>query len=180
MNIVLIGYRCSGKTEVGKILSRELGMEFVDTDLLIEKACGCSIESIVSEKGWDHFRKIERRTIEEVSKRDNVAIATGGGVVMDKNNVQNLNRNGFIVWLRGDAEVLKERMEKEERSGKIRPSLTGIDPLEEIKQVLNVRTPLYQQTGALTVDTSLLSIREVADTIMKKLPGGLKVSRIET
>jgi shikimate kinase len=174
MNIVLIGYRCSGKTEVGKILARELGMEFVDTDLLIEEDIGCSIESIISEKGWDHFRKIERRMIEEVSERDNLAIATGGGVVMDKNNVQNLNRNGFIVWLRGDAEVLKERMEKEQRSGKIRPSLTGVDPLEEINQVLNVRTPLYQQTGNLMVDTSLLSIEEVADTIMKNLPRGLQ------
>ena len=170
MNIVLIGYRCSGKTDVGKILARELGMEFVDTDLLIEEDTGCSIESIISEKGWDHFRKIERRMIEEVSERDNLAIATGGGVVMDQNNVQNLNRNGFIVWLEGDAEVLKERMEKEQRSGKIRPSLTGVDPLEEINQVLNVRTPLYQQTGNLMVDTSLLSIEEVADTIMKNLP----------
>jgi hypothetical protein len=64
MNIVLIGYRCSGKTEVGKLLARELGMEFVDTDLLIEEDTGCSIESIISEKGWDHFRKIERRMIE--------------------------------------------------------------------------------------------------------------------
>jgi len=174
MNIVLIGYRCSGKTKVGKILARELGMEFVDTDLLIEEDSGSSIESIISEKGWDHFRKIERRMIEEVSERDNFAIATGGGVVMDNNNVQNLNRNGFIVWLRGDAEVLKERMEKEQRSGKIRPSLTGVDPLEEINQVLNVRTPLYQQTGNLMVDTSLLSIKEVADTIMKNLPRGLQ------
>ena len=97
MNIVLIGYRCSGKTEVGKILARELGMGFIDTDLLIEENTGCSIESIVSEKGWDHFRKIERKTIAEVSEKDNVAIATGGGVVMDRNNVHNLNRNGFIV-----------------------------------------------------------------------------------
>ena len=169
MNIVLIGYRCSGKTEVGKILARELGMEFIDTDLLIEENIGCSIESTVSEKGWDHFRKIERRMIEEVSERDNVAIATGGGVVMDRNNVQNLNRNGFIVWLKGDAEVLKERMEKEQRSGKIRPSLTGIDPLEEINQVLSIRTPLYQQAGNLMVNTSHLSINDVVDRIIKTL-----------
>ena len=170
MNIVLIGYRCSGKTEVGKILAKKLGMEFIDTDILIEEDTGCSIESIISEKGWDHFRKIERRMIEEVSERDNLAIATGGGVVMDRNNVQNLNRNGFIVWLKGDAEVLKDRMEKEQRTGKIRPSLTGVDPLEEIHRVLNVRTPLYQQTGNLMVDTSHLSVEEVADTIMKNLP----------
>ncbi|MBL7176756.1 MAG: shikimate kinase, partial [Desulfobacteraceae bacterium] len=64
---------------MGKILARELGMEFIDTDLLLEEDTGCSIESIISEKGWDHFRKIERRMIEEVSERDNLAIATGGG-----------------------------------------------------------------------------------------------------
>ena len=179
MNIVLIGYRCSGKTEVGKILAWKLGMEFIDTDRLIEEDTGCSIESIISEKGWDHFRNIERKMIEEVSERDNLAIATGGGVVMDGNNVKNLNRNGFIVWLKGNAEVLKERMEKEQRSGNIRPSLTGVDPIEEINQVLDVRTPLYRQTGNLMVDTSLLSIEEVADAVMKNLPRGIHVSRIE-
>ena len=170
MNIVLIGYRCSGKTEVGTILAGELGMDFVDSDLLIEEDAGCHIDNMISEKGWDYFRQIERRMISAVSEKDNLVIATGGGVVMDPLNVKNLHRNGFVVWLKGDAEVLKERMIRDPRSGKTRPSLTGADPLEEINQVLSIRTPLYQQAGDVSVDTGSLTIKEVADRIMKSLP----------
>jgi shikimate kinase len=172
MNIVLIGYRCSGKTAVGKILARELGMDFLDTDALIEDRAGCPIEKIVSSKGWDHFRKIEKRLTAEVSGRDDLVIATGGGIVMDDDNVKNLKENAWIVWLDGNPEVLKERMDRERRTGKIRPSLTGADPLEEIEQVLGMRRPLYEDAGDLTVDTSSLSIQEASALIMKNLPKG--------
>ena len=170
MNIVLIGYRCSGKTAVGGVLARELDMEFLDTDLLIEAEAGRSIDKIISEEGWAHFRDAEKGVIEEVSVSDNQVIAPGGGAVMDGNNVRNLKRNGFIVWLRGDAEVLKARMERDPRSAVTRPSLTGTDPLEEIHQVLDIRTPLYEQAGNIMVDTGPLSIEEVAERIIKALP----------
>jgi shikimate kinase len=170
MNIALIGYRCSGKTTVGKILATELGMDFLDTDTLIEERAGCSIEALVSIKGWDHFREIEKGLVQGLSKRDNLVIATGGGVVMDEGNVKNLKKNSWIVWLNGRPEVLKERMGKEQRSGKRRPSLTGADPLGEIEGVLGIRRPLYEQAGDLIVDTSELSIREAAALIMNNLP----------
>jgi len=174
MNIVLIGYRCCGKTEVGKILARELQRGFLDTDSLIERNTGCSIEMIISRHGWDHFREIEKRLVEEISAGDNLVIATGGGVVMDKENVKNLKENGWIVWLKGKSEVLKTRMDNEQKSNKIRPSLTGADPLEEIKQVVEARTPLYEQAANLVVDTTTLSLMEVASTIIKALPKGLQ------
>ena len=169
MNIVLVGYRCSGKTTVGKILASELRRDFLDTDVMIEQKAGCSIETIASRDGWDHFRSLEKERIEEASERDNLVIATGGGVVMDGDNVKNLKRNGLVVWLKGDAEVIKERMGKDQKSGKLRPSLTGADPLEEIKGLLRIRNPLYQQAGNIMVDTAPLSIREVVDHIMKTL-----------
>nr|NIR15922.1 shikimate kinase [Desulfobacterales bacterium] len=124
MNIVLIGYRCSGKTVVGKTLARELGKEFLDTDALIEENAGRTIERMISTKGWDHFRETEKRLVEEVSRRNNLVIATGGGIVMDEENVKNLKQNGWIVWLKGKPDVLRERMAKEQGSGKVRPSLT--------------------------------------------------------
>ena len=169
MNIVLIGYRCSGKTEVGKILAEELEKDFLDIDELLEDKTGCSIETIISTDGWDHFREIERNIIEDVSRRDNLVIATGGGVVMDERNIKNLKRNGWIVWLNGKREVLKKRMDKEQKLGKVRPSLTGEDPLEEIKQVLDVRIPLYKKAAAFVVDTSILTPSEVAASIIKAL-----------
>ncbi len=169
MNIVLIGYRCSGKTEVGKILARELGMDFFDTDVLIEENSRSSIETIISGKGWDYFRKIEKKTIREVSRNDNLVIATGGGVVIDEENVENLKENGLIIWLNGKAEVLKERMAVDQRSGKLRPALTGNDPLEEIKQVLGLREPLYEQAANLMVDSGTLSLQDVAASVIKAL-----------
>ncbi|UCB50205.1 MAG: shikimate kinase [Deltaproteobacteria bacterium] len=170
MNIVLIGYRCSGKTVVGKTLARELGRAFLDTDSLIEEIEGCSIETMISTKGWDRFRETEKRLVEEISRRNNLVIATGGGIVMDEENVKNLKQNGWVVCLKGRAEVLKERMAKEQESGRIRPSLTGADPLEEIKEVLRVRKPFYERAGDLVVDTSSLSIGDTAALIIKNLP----------
>lgn len=174
MNIVLIGYRCSGKTIVGKILARDLGRDFLDTDEMIEENTGSSIETIISREGWNHFRDVEKRVIEEVSSRDHLVIGTGGGVVVDGENRENLKRNGWLVWLKAEAQVIKDRMEREQRSGKIRPSLTGTDPLDEIKGVLNTRLPLYQEAGDLMVDTSFLSTQEAAARILKALPNGLK------
>ena len=174
MNIVLIGYRCSGKTAIGKMLVRELRRVFLNTDSLIEKTTGFSIEMIISRHGWDYFREIEKRLTEEASRGDNLVIATGGGVVMDKENVKNLKENGWIVWLKGNSEVLKARIDNEQKSNKIRPSLTGVDPLEEIKQVLKERTPLYEKAANFVVDTTTLSLKEVASLIIKALPKGLQ------
>jgi shikimate kinase len=166
MNIVLIGYRCSGKTAVGEILAYELEMDFLDTDQMIEERVCCSIEALIALKGWEHFRTVEKGLIQEISVRDNLVMATGGGVVMDEGNVKNLKENGWIVWLHARPEVLKERMGNDRRSGKQRPSLTGADPLEEIEPVLRLRRPLYERAGNLIVDTSGLSVHEAAASVM--------------
>jgi shikimate kinase len=174
MNIVLIGYRCSGKTAVGKFIAAELGKNLVDTDTLIEKEAGCSIETMISSKGWNYFRKIEKRLIAEVSEKKNLVIATGGGAVIDEENVKNLKRNSWIVWLDGKPEVLKERMERDRESGKTRPSLSGTDSLEEIVQVLSERKNLYQRACDYVVDTNRRLPEEVADTIIQALPANIR------
>ena len=178
MNIVLVGYRCSGKTSVGRIIANKTDRDFWDTDVMIEDAAGCSIEEIISRGGWEHFRDIEKRIIEEVSARNNLVLATGGGVVMDQGNVKNLKRNGFVVWLKGDTEVLEKRMGKEISAGRIRPSLTGEDPKDEIKRVLDVRNPLYNQAGDFIIDTSRISVQEVADKIIKELSGHKEIKNL--
>ena len=170
MNIVLIGFRCCGKTTAGKIIAHKLGRDFLDTDALIEAYAGCSLETIISRNGWDHFRNVEKGVVQEVSRKDNLVIGTGGGVVMDGDNVKKLKENGWLVWLNTEPRVLKERMERELRLGKIRPSLTGNDPIEEIKEVLEDRTALYAQSASLVVETSPLAPTEVAASILKALP----------
>lgn len=174
MNIVLIGYRCSGKTAVGKILAHKLGTSFVDTDVLIEEDAGESIEAIISTKSWEYFRKLERDVIKRTSEKDNQVIATGGGVVINQENVKALKKDGWVVWLDAEPNVLKERMEKEQQSGNIRPSLTGSDPLAEIEDVMNTRRPMYQETGDFVVDTTRLSEPEAAALIMKNLPAQIR------
>jgi shikimate kinase len=169
MNIVLVGYRCSGKTAVGKLLADILEWDFLDTDLLIEQAEGSSIEAMVDKKGWDHFREVEREVVKRISEKDNLIIATGGGVVMNDENVKNLRDNGVVVWLKADVNILKERMDSDKESGRVRPSLTGDDPVVEIKKVLDIRIPFYQEAGDFEVDTGKLNIQQVADLIIERI-----------
>jgi shikimate kinase len=177
MNIVLIGYRCSGKTAIGRVLAHKLSMGFADTDVLIEEDAGESIEAIISTQGWDHFRKLERDVIERVSEKDSQVIATGGGVVVNQENVKALKKDGWVVWLDAKPDVLKERMNKEQQSGNIRPSLTEADPLAEIEEVMNARRPMYQAAGDFVVDTTRLSEPEAAALIMKNLPAQLRAKK---
>lgn len=174
MNIVLIGYRCSGKTAVGRILANELGMDFADTDALIEEDVGESIEAIISTKSWDHFRNLERDVIKRTSEKDNQVIATGGGVVVNQENVKALKKAGWVVWLDAEPSILKERMDKEQQSGNIRPSLNGVDPLAEIEEVMNARRPMYQEVQDFMADTTRLSQPEAAALIMRNLPAQLR------
>ncbi len=174
MNIVLVGYRCCGKTSVGRILAKKLGRFFMDTDEMIEEQTGKRIDAIIQGRGWPHFRKMERAMIRELTRRDNLVIATGGGVVMDEKNVNDLKGNGWLVWLQGRAEVLRGRMSLEQRRGNTRPSLTGPPPEEEIEEVLKERMPFYQKAADLMVDTSVLSPGEVAECITKAVQDRLQ------
>ncbi|MBC8176041.1 MAG: shikimate kinase [Deltaproteobacteria bacterium] len=169
MNIVLIGYRCSGKTTVGKLLGRELKREFLDTDRLIEEKTGLSIHSYVSRNGWRDFRRVEREVVEEVASKDNVVIATGGGVVIDQENVRNLRKNGWVAWLDTGASVIRERMKKEQRWGNFRPALTGLDPFKEIDTILHERMPAYESASDYRVDTDGQNPEEMAQAIMRAL-----------
>lgn len=169
MNIVLIGYRCCGKTSVGELLSEKLEREFVDTDELIIEKAGCSIDEIVSNHGWDYFRKLETEVVKDVTSSDNLVIAPGGGVVMNEENVANLKRNGFIVWLYADTAIIKNRLLEDGMSKENRPSLTGDGSSDEIKKVLEQRKPLYKRASDISVDTSQSSINEVADMIIEEI-----------
>lgn len=173
-NIVLVGHRCSGKTAVGERLARELGRRFVDTDALIEKRAGSTIEELVLGHGWECFRDIERQVIQEISTGRNLIIATGGGAVMDAANVAHLKTGSWIVWLQADIEVLEKRIIRDRRSRQRRPSLTGADTVVEMAKVLRIRAPYYKKTSDLAVDTSTFDVGEVADLII----GGLaRISR---
>ena len=92
MNIVLIGYRCSGKTTVGKALASMLNMQFIDTDQAVEKSSGRSIDQIVMRSGWAQFRALEKEIISRAAAKDKLVIATGGGVVLQPLKIKNAEK----------------------------------------------------------------------------------------
>jgi len=166
MNIVLIGYRGSGKSTVGKNLAKRLDMRFVDTDHLIEECQGNQIAEIVKLHGWDGFRAMERKIISEISNNDRLVIAAGGGAVLEAENVRYLKENGFIIWLNGNINVLIQRMAKDLRTATGRPSLTGRGTLEELEEVIAYRRDFYEKASEVQVDTSALGVDEVVEQIL--------------
>ena len=169
MNIVLIGYRCCGKTSTGRLLADKLGRQFIDTDDLIIQNAGCNIDEIVSRYGWQHFREIERSVVKDISSMGNHVIATGGGVILNGENIKHLKTNGFIIWLYTDISTIKKRMNEDKTSPENRPSLTGDDPSDEIKKVLEQRNPLYLKASDLSIDTTNTEIDKVAEMIVEKM-----------
>lgn len=170
MNIVLIGYRCSGKSVIGEALASELCRKRLDTDRLIEDFTSQPIEDLIPLHGWSYFRKVERNIVKKVSAMDRLIISTGGGAVMDQRNIDQLKRNGWLIWLDCCPDILVKRMESDRESGKVRPPLMGKDPILEIKEVLKFRRPFYERAANYILDTSSLSIKEATTLILKALP----------
>ena len=168
MNIVLIGYRGSGKSTVGSRLASRMKRRFVDTDDLIESKEG-QISDIVKSHGWDYFRAVEKRMIEEISREDNLVIALGGGAVLDPDNVVNLEGNGLIIWLKADREVLRKRMEQDPRTFASRPTLTGKGAVEELDEMIAYRNPFYDKAAKIQFDTSALDVEAVVENILTVL-----------
>jgi shikimate kinase len=169
MNIILIGYRASGKTTVGRELARLLGRPFFDTDRMIFAKTGRTIPEIVETSGWKAFREVEKSVIAELSGLDEVVIALGGGAVMDPENVSMLEERGRFVWLRADARVLALRMGKEKNGTVQRPSLTGAGTLAEIEEVLAKRLPVYGSVADVIVDTAGKALAGIAAEIAGQL-----------
>ena len=166
MNLILIGYRGSGKSAVGRRLADRLKMKFVDTDDLIEERQGIAITDIVKSRGWGHFRKLENNVIEEISKKDHLIIAPGGGAVLDADNVKALRRNGTMIWLKADRQILLKRINQDQGTDTRRPALTGKGTAEEIKEVMSLREPIYERASEIQIDTSTLDVEAVVERIL--------------
>ncbi len=166
MNIVLIGFRGTGKSTVGKLLAKRLEMGFIDSDKHIEGATGKSIKSIFEEDGEENFRKIETDTIAELSKADNKVISAGGGAVLNEENVRNLKENGFLVLLEATPEIIYNRIAQDENTTEQRPSLTDKKPLDEIKHLIAKREPAYKNAADSTISTSYVSCEDIVDEIV--------------
>ncbi len=168
-NIVLIGYRCTGKTVVGRNLAHQISFDFIDTDDYIEKEAGCSVSEIVAKYGWDKFRRLEKEAIKVISSMDGKVIAAGGGAVLDDQNVKNLRKNAIVILLKAKPQVILDRMVSDKKTEMQRPGLTGKNPFEEIKEVLRARQAFYEKAMDFSVDTTSKNIASIVNEIVKKL-----------
>ena len=163
MNVVLIGYRGTGKSSVARMLSKELNFPVFNMDEKITEKAGMSVSQIVEKFGWDKFRDLESKIAEQVSNLDNYIIDTGGGVILRDKNVKNLRENGKIFWLRADVPAIVKRI----RHGTHRPSLTeGKSFVDEIEEILIQRKEKYEKAADYTIVTSKLSPSAVAKQIV--------------
>jgi shikimate kinase len=163
MNIVLIGYRGTGKSTVGKMLATRLGLELISTDVEIAKRAKQSIPQIVAQQGWESFRDVESAVCRDLAGRDQLVIDTGGGAVLRPQNVEVLKRNGKLIWLTATVETITARIGGDTH----RPSLTGTKSfVEEIAEVLHDRTPKYQAAADCVIQTDDRSIPQVVEAIL--------------
>jgi len=153
MNLFLIGYRCTGKSTVGKILTQRLKRSFIDTDKLITDEQGCTIDAIIKQHGWDFFRSIETDTIKRVCADDNRVVATGGGAVLAPQNVRLMQNNGALIWLQASPETIRLRMAQDPLTATSRPALTSGASSEEIEEVLATRDLFYRKSMNFAVNT---------------------------
>ena len=166
MNIVLIGFRGTGKSTVGRLLAKRLERDFIDSDKYIEDSTGKTIKSIFEDDGEEGFRKIEADTIAELSKEDNKVISAGGGVVLREENIKNLKDNGFLILLEATPEIIYSRIAQDEKTTQQRPSLTDKKPLDEIKHLIEQRENAYKSAADFTINTSYVSCEDIVNEII--------------
>lgn len=160
MNIVLVGMPGAGKSTIGPELAKRTGRAYIDTDVVIKDKTGSELKDIVGNYGYEVFLKIQEETILSISPENSV-IATGGSVVCSKPAMEYLKKNGVVVFLRLDYEIIESRLAPERKlarsSGK------------SLYDLYTERSPLYEKYAEISVDCNERSVEEIVDDIL----GGL-------
>ncbi len=160
-NIVLVGFMGTGKTSVGMKLAEALGMNFIDTDDIIEEDCHKSISDIFAHEGEEYFRDLESAVVDKVCKLSGYVIATGGGIVKREINIKKLKSTGMMFCLSASPEVILQRTSGYNH----RPLLQVEDPISHIRKLLNEREQFYA-CADYTIDTSNIDIDQVVEKII--------------
>ena len=170
MNIILIGFRCTGKTTVGRQLAQRLRMKFVDSDQYLEFKTGAVISDLWQRKGESTFRLLEADALADLAKGDNQVLATGGGAVLRYKNIHNLKRNGIIILLEADPRSVFERILKDPRSMTQRPRLNPHkDPFDEVQEQMEFRRPYYLQAADIRIRTEEKPADDVVGELLARL-----------
>jgi shikimate kinase len=172
MNVVLIGFRGSGKSTVGQRLGEKLKREFIDCDDFIEKRTHLTIREIFERHGESHFRTLESEAIAELAKLDGKVLATGGGAVLKYQNMQVFKRAGAtIFFLDVSPEIAFDRIQSDPATRARRPALTDKDPATEIREQITLRLPYYRQAADQIVAVDGRTVEDVVNDIVRHLQG---------
>jgi len=163
-NVVLTGFMGTGKTAVGRELSRLLRMDLVDVDTEVERSQRMTINEIFKQFGEPRFREIETKMIQELSERKGIIISTGGGAVLKQENMDALRKQGVIICLMASPETILKRTAHNSN----RPLLKVEDPFGKIQELLNYRKPFYEKADII-IDTEGKTPREIAGQIIEKI-----------
>jgi shikimate kinase len=185
MKVVLIGYRATGKSTVGRILADKLKIAFWDTDAMIERSMEMPIKEIVALEGWDFFRAKEKETIKLLTQKEDCVIATGGGVVLFRENIDLLKQNmdllkksGVIIWLNAPLHDIIERLKQDAQNEATRPQFTSGNIIQETIDIMRQRLPLYEREADYTVDTLNKTPEQITEEIYRYLLKSGKLSEI--
>ena len=169
MNLILIGYRATGKTTLARRLAARLGWEWIDADVEIERRAGKSIARVFAEDGEPAFRDLEAQTIADLCRAERLVLAAGGGAPLRPESRQAMRACGRVVWLTASPETILSRMSADASTPGRRPSLTDKDPLDEIVQLLARREPIYREAAHLVIDTEGKGPETLTEEILARL-----------
>lgn len=164
-NIFLVGPMGAGKTTIGRQLADALDMDFVDSDHEIEARSGATIPWIFDVEGEEGFRKRERAIIEELTQRENIVLATGGGAVLSEANRQCLKVRGTVIYLCASIEQLLKRTQRDRN----RPLLQTENPRAKLEELMQIRDPLYREVADIVIKTDHSSIHKAVNRIIEEL-----------
>lgn len=159
----------AGKSTIGRLLSTELGLEFFDSDKVIEERCGANIPWIFDMEGEEGFREREQQVIDELTQRSNIVLATGGGAVMRELNRNHLASRGTVVYL---CTAVKQQLERTAKD-KNRPLLQTDNPEEVLQKLFSIRDPLYREIADIIIKTDNNSPKSVVQEIKRQIEDSL-------
>lgn len=161
-NLILTGMPACGKSTLGVVLAKTLGMKFVDTDLLIQEVESCKLQEIIDERGMQEFLRIEEKVLSEI-EAENSIISTGGSAVYSDKAMKHLGSIGDVVYIKLSLDEIERRLNNIKTRG------IAMKPGETLADLYNMRVPLYEKYADITIETEDMGIEESIEVLIEKL-----------
>jgi shikimate kinase len=169
MHIILIGYRCTGKTSVGRKVAEKLELPFYDTDQMITENIGHSIKAWVEKKGWESFRQEEKKVIQKLLYLAPGIVSLGGGAVMAPENRETIRQMGRIIWLTAEVGTILARMKSDPNNLDSRPPLSDKDWETEINDLMIQRSPVYRELTNFSIETEGKTVEAIVEELVSHI-----------